>query len=156
MTESGSQIVEYSFTIFLFFLCYFHDTSMIRWVISFSRSLFLFLYDLSCNCKNYLARYSEDLYNRRLAKQFNGTSENVCARNQISITGDWILVRDGIIRGFPNGSCLARSCLIESHWFRLIPAGWITMGDSGHICVGAYALSEKNDITLHSKSRMRE
>lgn len=47
-------------------------------------------------------------------KQFNVTSENICARKQISITRDWILAGDGIIRGFPNGFYLARSCPIGS------------------------------------------
>lgn len=153
MTGSGSQVVEYPFTIFLFFLLLF---SWYFYHVELPLSLSLFLYGLSNNRKNHLVKYFENSYNRRLAKRFNGTSEKVCARNQISIIGDWILVRDNIIRGFPNGSCLARSCPIGSHWFRLIPTGWITMGDTEHTCVGAYALSPKNDITLHSKSRTRE
>lgn len=47
-------------------------------------------------------------------KQFTITSENICARKQISITRDWILAGDNIIRGFPYGFYLARRCPIGS------------------------------------------
>lgn len=47
-------------------------------------------------------------------KQFTIMSENVCARKQISITRDWILAGDDIIRGFPYGFYLARRCPIGS------------------------------------------
>lgn len=88
------RISIYDFSLFLLFSWYFYHV--------FSLSLSLSPLSSSSNHKNQLTKYFEDSYDHRFAKQFNGTSENVCARNQISITSDWILVRDGVIRGFPN------------------------------------------------------
>lgn len=105
MTENESQIVEYPFTIFFFP----HETSITP---SYLPIAYQTIGKLILRWK-----YFENLYNRGDfygQKQFTITSENICARKQISITRDWILAGDSIIRGFPNGFYLARSCPIGS------------------------------------------
>lgn len=107
MTENESQIVEYPFTIFFSFS---HETSITP---SYLPILLIRQSKNSFRDEN-ISEYSYTIADFCGEEQFTVTSENICARKQISITRDWILAGDGIIRGFPNGFYLARSCPIGS------------------------------------------